>query len=262
MIKNLCNKVFISLKTDGFLKTFLKTVLYPSNIIRQIRFNRFALSLKTNEERFNWIYCNNFWRSDESRSGTGSTFEYTANLRKHLPGIFKEYSIKTVFDAPCGDFNWMRHVVQGGEVSYIGGDIVKPLVDELNRKYRSDRIVFIHFDLVKQVPPDADLMICRDCLFHLSFDDARSVLENFSKSNVKYLLTTTHANHGRQFVNKDISTGDFRLIDLFSQPFSLPAEPLLMVDDWISPDPERRMCLWSASQILTAMKERDAKRFR
>lgn len=259
-MKHLLKKIVNSLKSEGFLKTFVKSVRYPIIVIHRIRFNRSALSLNTNEERFNWIYCNNYWGSVESRSGSGSTFEYTKNLRSHLPKVFKEYSIKTVFDAPCGDFNWMRYVVLGSEINYIGGDIVKPLVDELNRKYKSDKIAFVHFDLVKQVPPEADLMICRDCLFHLSFDDAFSVFENFSKSKVKYLLTTTHVNHDGRFANKEIATGDFRLIDLFSDPFFLPNEPLLTIDDWVAPDPERKMCLWSTSQILSAIKERGAKR--
>jgi hypothetical protein len=91
-------------------------------------------------------------------------------------------------------------------------------------------------------------MICRDCLFHLSYADARRVLENFLASGIPYLLTTTHRNDGA-LVNRDIETGDFRMIDLFEAPFCLPKTPLARIDDWLTPDPEREMCLWSRDQV-------------
>jgi len=97
-------------------------------------------------------------------------------------------------------------------------------------------------------------MICRDCLFHLSFQDTKSVLENFIQSNSTYLLTTTHKNMGGSFINKDISTGDFRCIDLFSKPYNFPTDPLYTIDDWIAPDPERQMCLWNREQVLLALR--------
>ena len=38
---------------------------------------------------------------------------------------------------------------------------------------------------------------------------------------------------------EDISTGDFRFIDLFSKPYNFPSDPLYVIEDWIAPDPER-----------------------
>lgn len=95
-------------------------------------------------------------------------------------------------------------------------------------------------------------MLCRDCLFHLSFEDTKSVFENYLESNIKFLLTTTHINNSG-FLNKDIQTGDFRLIDLFSAPYNFPANPLAVIDDWIPPEPERQMCLWSREQVSLAL---------
>ena len=250
--KSLLVKVKKSLLRDGALATLTKIAKYPFNKIKYKAFQNRVLFLKSNEDRFTWIYKNNYWSSSESRSGTGSTLKYTENLRKELPNLFRQYSIQKVFDAPCGDFNWMKHLLPSVDVHYIGGDIVKPLVEDLNINHKSEKVSFIHFDLIKDTPPQVDLMICRDCLFHLSFEDTKAVIENFIKSKSSYLLTTTHININNLFANKDISTGDFRCIDLFSSPYNFPHDPLYTIDDWIAPDPERQMCLWSREQIISS----------
>ncbi|VVE21737.1 class I SAM-dependent methyltransferase [Pandoraea fibrosis] len=254
MRKNLIYKFKNSFANEGILIATLKIIKYPINVFRKNKFKNEILSIESIEDRFTWIYKNNYWRSGESASGTGSTLKCTENLRKELPGLFRTYSIKKIFDAPCGDFNWMSHLLPVIEVEYIGGDIVRELIDDLNSRYKSKNVSFVGFDLIKEIPPEADLMICRDCLFHFSYKDAKAVLENFVESKIAYLLTTTHKNSGGSFVNANISTGDFRYIDLFSHPYNFPANPLCVIEDWIAPDPERQMCLWSREQIVLALR--------
>jgi hypothetical protein len=137
-------------------------------------------------------------------------------------------------------------------VDYVGGDIVSPLIETLNSQYRNKKTRFIHIDLTKDAFPKVDLMICRDCLFHLPFEDARLILKNFIASKSSYFLSTTHQNH-LGFKNRDIQTGDFRRIDLFAAPYFLPATPLRRIDDWIPPHPEREICLWSREQVMSAI---------
>ncbi len=96
-------------------------------------------------------------------------------------------------------------------------------------------------------------MICRDCLFHLSYEDTKQLLDNFVQSNIPYLLTTTYHND-TSFKNKDIITGHFRMIDLFSPPYNFPKEVLFKIDDWVAPESPRSMCLWSKDQIIEAIK--------
>lgn len=253
MEKSTISKVIDSLQREGLVATAIKIINYPTNRLKNNRFKKEVLPLKSNEYKFTWIYKNNHWSSRESLSGTGSTLKYTANLRKELPNLFSRYSIQKVFDAPCGDFNWMSHLLPTVNIEYIGADIVRPLIENLNREHKSANTSFIHFNLVKETPPQVDLMICRDCLFHLSFQDTKSVLENFIQSKTTYLLTTTHKNMDESFTNRDISTGDFRCIDLFSKPYNFPTNPLYVIDDWIDPDPERQMCLWNREQVLLAL---------
>ena len=81
------------------------------------KFKKNLLKTKSIEERFNKIYSTNYWLDDESRSGTGSSLRSTENIRFHLPKILEKFNIKKLFDAPCGDFNWMSQaaiqVLQG-----------------------------------------------------------------------------------------------------------------------------------------------------
>jgi hypothetical protein len=113
-------------------------------------------------------------------------------------------------------------------------------------------VKFVHLDLTTDVLPQADLMICRDCLFHLSYEDTRRVLDNFVRSGIPHLLATTFLDRAH-IVNRDIVTGDFRPIDLFAAPYGLPAEVLYRFDDWIPPHPRREMCLWSREQIARSL---------
>lgn len=239
----------------SILSNILKIFYYIYDNLRDFYFRKCILSNSSIEEKFTWIYKNKYWGNHETVSGTGSTLEYTANLRKELFFILNDHSISSIFDAPCGDFNWMQKFLSVNNVNYIGGDIVRPLIDDLNISYKTSNTNFIYFDLTKNIPPYADLMICRDCLFHLSNKDIQKVLSNFILSKIPFLLTTTHKNSNQKIINLDIYSGDFRLLDLMAEPFNLPSVPLYEFDDWMPPEPERKMCLWSAEQIKSSIRD-------
>jgi len=111
------------------MSRFLQKLSKKIFLRKKIRFNG------SPEKIFTRFYKYNYWGSKESRSGFGSSFSSTENIRRNLPSLFKDYGIKKVLDAPCGDFNWMRHVVPISGIQYIGGDIVESLVCLNQRKY-------------------------------------------------------------------------------------------------------------------------------
>jgi hypothetical protein len=246
------------MRSEGLFSTIYKTLRYPFLPLLQktaIANNQATIAdiLKSTaiEDRFTRIYSSNYWGSKESVSGKGSTLNCTKNLRRHLPHLFSQFSIKRVFDAPCGDFNWMRVIVEECDLDYIGADIVEPLVERNNARFKSSKARFIHLDITKDEFPKADLWICRDCLFHLSYDDIRRSLRQFAASEVSYILTTTYKNNAG-FENRDIITGDMRLVDLFSKPFNLPTAVLFRIDDYLGRH-RREMCLWSRAQIIEGL---------
>ncbi len=240
------------MRVHGFVGTLYRIFRYPLMFIKLNRIRRLVFDSPDTASVFARIYETNWWGSEESVSGTGSTLAYTANLRAKLPELFEKWGVYKVFDAPCGDFNWMRHVVQSTEIEYLGADIVQPLIERNSALYQSHRIRFVWANVIADELPQADLWICRDCLIHFSFSDILATLENFARSEIGYLLTTTHINKAG-FRNMDIRTGDARVIDLFSEPFFLPRDYLDAIDDWQEPEVPRRMVLFSREQVINAL---------
>ena len=210
------------------------------------RRTRLLESVGNTEARFTAIYKQNEWKNEESRSGEGSTLEYTRNIRQEIPRLIERYGFKTILDAPCGDYHWFEHVQRDQDTQYIGGDIVKPLIAANQEKFGNENTHFVQLDIISQKLPDADLWLCRDCLFHLSYDDIFSVIDNFLNSNIRYLLTSTHPDCDR---NIDIPTGHFRLLNLALPPFSF-CKPILRIDDWIEGTPARHLALWEKKDLV------------
>jgi hypothetical protein len=187
----------------------------------------------------------NAWDNEESVSGPGSTVAYTENIRKEIPRLVKKLGVSSILDAPCGDFNWFRMIEWETNISYIGGDIVEPLVESNQRLYENQTTKFINLDIVQDRLPAADLWLCRDCLFHLSNRDVLLVLDNFLKSDIRYLLTSIHPDCDK---NADIPTGSFRLLNLQLPPFRF-GKPLQVMDDWIEGYPVRELVLWERETL-------------
>ena len=201
---------------------------------------------------FEHIAARNKWRNRESRSGDGSTLFYTRHLRSRLEAFVREFEVRTFFDAPCGDFNWMRAVAFPPRVTYVGGDIALSLIKQNRNRYAGPRRRFLQFDIVSDPFPEADVWFCRDCLFHLPHALIFRALRNFCESKIKLVMMTNHLNK-EGFVNVDGKAGGFRLVDFFSPPFNLPRDVLYRVVDYIEPYPPREMCVWSREQIAEAL---------
>ena len=148
--------------------------------------------LKKSENVFVEIYTSNFWNSSESKSGTGSTLKATQAIQDSLPTLFAKYAITSMLDVPCGDFNWMKLVDKSNLSKYYGGDIVLEEVQKNNELYSSESITFLHLDITTDDLPKVDLIFCRDCLQHLSEKKVIKALNNFKKSDAKYLLVTNY----------------------------------------------------------------------
>jgi hypothetical protein len=60
---------------------------------------------------FQQIFGENRWQSSETRRRRGSTLAYSNSLRRALG---RSLDVRVLLDAPCGDFNWMRHGLARG----------------------------------------------------------------------------------------------------------------------------------------------------
>lgn len=197
---------------------------------------------KSRAQRFDWIYETNYWADEESASGVGSRLDKTAELRRALPKLLDQHDCRSLLDVGCGDFNWLREV-DLGDVRYLGVDI-STIAIQGNAKYAGEQRHFEVLDAVETVPPQSDLVLCRDVLYHLSLADARSLLRNLVASRSKLFLLTTHSPTTR---NHDIATGSFAFQNLRLEPFLLP-EPLETIGDAY----EETLGLWTLKQLEAA----------
>jgi hypothetical protein len=127
-------------------------------------------------------------------------------------------------------------------VRYIGADIVDDLVAKNQSKFSDPRRYFIKVDLTVDPLPPADLVFCRDCLPHLSFDHISKALANIKCSGARLLLTTTNPMIER---NRDIVTGEWRWLNLRIPPFCLP-RPLMLVEE---DEPQKCLGLWKINDL-------------
>lgn len=205
--------------------------------------------LKERSEVFERIYATNFWASDESRSGVGSESDFTHAYRDRLRQCLADLGTQRLFDAPCGDLNWVADVARDPALDYLGGDISGTLVADLKQRYPD--ITVRTFDICVDEFPQADVWHCRDCLFHLPFADVRRAFENFAASTIPYALLTTH--RARVHRNLDVEAGGFRYLDLERAPIMLPPAERYLRDYRSGLDFPRYVGLWRREAIAGAL---------
>jgi hypothetical protein len=175
------------------------------------------------------IYKKNLWSDPESLSGGGSSAAATEKIRGALPDLLLTLGVRSIVDAPCGDFHWMKELrIPELLDRYYGIDIVPQIIKSNQDSYPSDKLQFKVLDLVREIVPRADLVLCRHLLIHLPLRDCLRVLRNFKKSGARYLLITTQPEIR---ANKEILfTGGFRPLNLEIAPFHFPHRRIALDD--------------------------------
>lgn len=174
------------------------------------------------EAVFTEIYQTAGWGTNEEGkgfSGSGSTTANTAAYSSFLKEFIKVNQIKSVVDAGCGDWTFSKDI-EWGDVTYLGVDVVKSVIDEDIAKYTSDNIHFAHIDMLQDDMPVADLLVCKDVLMHLSNEDILSFLKKTRQYKHCLFINNLDSNDS-SCENHEIARGGFRPLDLTKAPFDL-----------------------------------------
>jgi hypothetical protein len=188
---------------------------------------------------FTSIFKRNGWGNDESVSGAGSALASPSVLDsvKSLDFIIREWKIKTLNDAPCGDFYWMPLILgRFPRIEYRGFDIVSEMIEWNKQRYPD--YDFQTTDVTINILPQADLIFCKDLILHLRDKDVAATLRNFKRSRSRFLLITNMTGCKNSELNSSLP-GDFRHIDLLAEPYNFPT-PI-----WSS----NYLALWSLDAI-------------
>src|SRR5438132_1940977 len=157
--------------------------------------------------RFERIEQTNLWGAASSVSGLGSEDPATAAIRESLPLLLQWLGARSLLDAPCGDAGWIGRMKL--DLDYIGIDIVPSLIEANRRRVAGGESSgrFLVADITRDALPRADVILCRDCMVHLSFDNIVRAVARFRMSGARFLLVTTFPEWEG---NRDCEDGDWR----------------------------------------------------
>lgn len=182
-----------------------------------------------------WTTMREKWSGNESVNGRGSTKAMTRRLRERLPGLFVDYNVESVLDVPCGDWNWARLVCWDG-IEYLGWDVEPTLVAQNKLEYEGDNVRFecVNALTVREFP-EADLIICKDFLFHLPTKAVEHVVDGLVSSGSRYLLVTHNPgadNTSRDLLEAGVVDGYYvRPVDLTKPTYMFPEAVENIVED-------------------------------
>jgi SAM-dependent methyltransferase len=203
----------------GSIKEFIKKVLPESCLVwnkrRKLLRLRKANMMVSTKDVFTKIYTNNIWGGEAGSfySGSGSQFEVAQKYCEMVKDFITKHDVKTILDLGCGDFNVGKNLQLQG-TKYIGIDIVQPLVDRNINEFGTNNIEFRCMNMIEDDLPEADLVLVRQVLQHLSNDQILRVLNKLKK--YPFVLVTEHypAEGGNIVPNIDKPHGsDTRLVD-------------------------------------------------
>ena len=251
------NRIINKFKRDSF-----KGLLFAAakkitgfNIYKQkmvVREFEKILKLSSNKKRFSEIYKKKLWGDGESVSGNGSSYESTKAIRNWLVANIPKLNLTTIVDAPCGDFHWMKEVVSKVDFTYKGFDIVEPLIKKNQDCYATNKVTFEVADICEDTLPNCDLLIVRDILFHLSLTNISKFLKNIASVKYRYLITTNYRVRD-DFSNKDIRSGDFRIISLLHPPFNFREKDIYeRIDEGLDGMESRELLIFKKEDVPTA----------
>jgi len=172
---------------------------------------------------FTDIYLSGGWLAEGTNDGQGSTVLFAEDMILELPRLLAKWQIKTLLDASCGEFTWMRHVYLG-DIKYIGADVIDAKLDKLRVDFPEH--TWLELDVTEDVLPSANLWMCRDTMIHFPQSHIIAALKNFLRSDITYLLVSHQSTS-----NGDIQEfGDINLINWHDKPWGMP-DPLDRMKD-------------------------------
>lgn len=184
----------------------------------------FIYSTKSKEhfanDTFDKVYENKIWGNGEilgGSSGPGSDPKLNKKYIQYLNDFIQQNNIKSIVDLGCGDWQIMR-LINLNNIQYYGYDTSKIIINNNNKKYKKENIHFIHNDLDQEVNlKNADLLICKDVLQHLSYNNINKILSQLDKFKYVFIIGNMQENT----INEDIQDGGCRDLDIRKHPFNI-----------------------------------------
>jgi SAM-dependent methyltransferase len=181
------------------------------------------------KQAFQTLHDERLLGAHESISGAGSSLMATHGLRKALTALLESGHIKSILDIGCGDFHWLS-VMDLKDITYTGTDIVPELIENNRARWANSTRHFEVADIVEAVPPQRDLVLCKDVLGHFPLADIATAFNHIKQSGARYFAATniypqlvkqSQQQYYKDNTNIDISPAYWRPLALCDAPFHL-----------------------------------------
>jgi SAM-dependent methyltransferase len=210
----------------------IKKIL-PQNLViylNKIRFKILHRRFKNfdNKKIFTEIYRNKLWNKDSKLffdSGTGSHEDYIVSQYVGKINNFLLNKNLSVVDIGCGDFNIASKFYLNCK-KYYGIDVVEDLIKHLNKTYSNVKSEFICLDASMEKFPEADCVIIKEVLQHLTNYDIKLLLSNIKY--FKYVIITESYPFKINKINVDKIKGplsrsyNYSAVEIDKPPFNFP----------------------------------------
>ena len=213
--------IYYWLRKISFSSFFQNLFFLTDSYKRKIVFHTIVKS-------FHWRDYNKPKKS-ESLSGLGSDLEICKKLILDLNVFIKKNNIKSILDLACGDFNWMKILIESNNIEkYLGLEIVNHIVKNNNELYSNDKIKFMTCDIINDtLPKNYDLVIIRDFFIHIKNNEILKVLAKIKETS-KFIAINTFP---KIKTNVDLDYfGHHRDINIEIPPFNMNNPHLRMED--------------------------------
>lgn len=165
---------------------------------------------------FNNIYEQSLWGY---KSGNGSDPQNSMPWIKIVNNFLNQSDINSILDLGCGDWR-LGQKYEIKNKKYLGVDVSSVIIKEI-QKYSKTNISFVQKDAITMDIDYYDLILIKDVFQHLS-NNSIDIILNKIMFNCKYALICN------DFVkiNKDITAGEYRGINLQNYPFKYNFEEI------------------------------------
>jgi len=171
--------------------------------------------------------------------------EKSQQLRHLFPSLIDTLQLKSILDCGCGTTNLHTTFQNLEGVTYLGVDIIKPLVANLQTTQTAPTVTFQYMNVFEDPPETADLWIARDLLNLYPDFQHPLFFQRFLESGSLYLAltsidTTTENSAG--------VLGIQRRMNLETPPYCMP-QPLVNLLDGQQWFCTKNLLVYSRSQI-------------
>lgn len=200
------------------------------------------LSRLSVQEAFDEVYRKGMWRQGNSSSGLGSEGLMAERYVELVEEYTSKHKLGTVVDAGCGDFSIGSRLAQNFE-RYMAFDVSQFIIETNKRRYadfRRKNVTFDVADMTSEAFPQADLVLIRQVLQHLTNAQIERVLKNLEASDWRRVLITEDVYDPRnnQLPNLDLPSHTVRTrvslrsgVFVDKEPFNRKAKRLAIIDN-------------------------------